>query len=160
MVERRQNWRRAEEELEEVNRRSNGGGSLLPHWRCLFFPIAETKTGLNLQLNPWPAFDLVNGTGGGGQRAGRRGGSWCEMGACCCFEVPPRIWKRPIKQDYKSGTTFLLNLSIHPFIPRKNWGKHRFTNILCFKKLSESNGWDKELNFCWWQMWQRAVSCW
>lgn len=120
MVEWQQNWRRAEEELEEVNRRSDGGGSLLLHWRCLFFPpIAETKTGLNLQLNPWPAFDLVSGTGGGGQRAGHRGGSECKMRACCCFEVPPRIWKRPIKQDYKTGTTFLLKLSVRTLIPQE-----------------------------------------
>lgn len=82
-----------------------------------FPPMAETKTGLNLQLNPWPAFDLVNGTVGGGQRAGQRGGSGCEMGACCCFEDPPRIWKSPIKQDYKSGKGFLLKLSIHAFNP-------------------------------------------
>lgn len=113
-----QNWRWAKEEQEEVNRRSNRGGSLLPHWRCLFFPIAETKTGLNLQLNPWPAFDRVSGTGGEGQRAGRRGeAAGVKWGACCCFEVPPRIWKRPIKQDYKSGTAFLFKLSIHTVTP-------------------------------------------
>lgn len=105
-----------------------GGGEQEVRWRwespatlevSVFPPIAETKTGLNLQLNPWPAFDLVSGTGGGGQRAGHRGGSECKMGACCCFEVPPRIWKRPIKQDYKTGTTFLLKLSVRTLIPQE-----------------------------------------
>lgn len=105
-----------------------GGGEQEVRWRwespatlevSVFPPIAETKTGLNLQLNPWPAFDLVSGTGGGGQRAGQRGGSECKMGACCCFEVPPRIWNRPIKQDYKTGTTFLLKLSVRTLIPQE-----------------------------------------
>lgn len=43
------------------------------------------------------------------------------MGACCCFEVPPRIWKRPIKQDYKSGKAFLPRVSIHTFTGQKNY---------------------------------------
>lgn len=79
--------------------------SLQPHWRCLF-PLpstAETNTGLNLQLNPWPAFDLLSGTGGEGQGGGTAGWSGCEMWASC-LEDPPRIWKSPIKQAYKSNS--------------------------------------------------------
>lgn len=120
MVEWQQNWRRAEEELEEVNRRSDGGGSLLPHWRCLFFPHSGNKNRLKLTVEPltclWPG-ERDRGRRAEGGTDGE--GSGCEMGACCCFEVPPRIWRRPIKQDYKSGATFLLKLSIHNLIPHK-----------------------------------------
>lgn len=132
-----------------VNGRSNGGGSLLPHWRCLFFHITETKTGLNLQLNPWPAFDLVSGTGGGGQRAGRRGGCGCEMGACCCFEVPPRIWKRPIKQDYKKWHSLPPQTKHSHVCPLKNPTQHPLTNIPHSKNYQSPMCWHNELQFCW-----------
>lgn len=159
MVDWQQNWRRAEEELEEVNRRSNRGGSLSRHTGgCLFFPIVETKTGLNLQLNPWPAFDLVSGTGGGGQRAGRRGGSGCKTGACCCFEVPPRIWKRPIKQDYKSGATFLFELSIHTSIPQKARTVSSCWHQFLQKSIRSSNV-KTQLKFGRWMTKQRTVGC-
>lgn len=127
----RRSWRRWTGGQMEVGVSCNAG--------CVCFsPTEETKTGLNLQLNPWPAFDLVYGTGGAGQKAGHGEGSGCEMGACCCFEVPPRIWKRPIKQDHKSGTAFLLNLTIHTINP-KNSTKHLFRNMRRSGKLSESN---------------------
>lgn len=74
------------------------------------FSRSSSKAGLNLQLNPWPAFDLVRGQRAGGEACG------VKWGACCCFEVPPRIWTRPIKQDYKSGTAFLLKQSVCTFV--------------------------------------------
>lgn len=45
-----------------------------------FFPMAETKTGLNLQLNPCPAFDLVSRTGEEGRGRDRREGVCVKWG--------------------------------------------------------------------------------
>lgn len=120
------------------SRRRSTGGQMEVGVSChtggvCFSPVAETKTGLNLQLNPWPAFDLVSRTGGGGQRAGRRGGGGCEMGACCCFEVPPRIWKRPIKQDYKSGTACLSKLRVQ-LLPLPSF--FRWVQTMCLQSFA------------------------